>query len=172
MTNEVQPTSVSTCVVRTAVVGDIPALLVLYHELHETHRVQHPELFPATVATDPAAVERMLRDNRVGFLVAEFESETGAKLAAFLRVVDTLTPEGGALLSRRFGLVDEVVVLAEYRRLGIASLLLSHAERWASERGLPALEVTVWAFNQEAKDLYLKRGFSTLRHYLRRPLVT
>ena len=48
--------------------------------------------------------------------------------------------------------------------------MLEAAEGWARSQGLPAMEVTVWAFNQAASQLYEKHGFGVLRQYLRKQL--
>jgi len=156
-------------IVRPATVSDIARLLQIYRELDETHRLQHPELFPPTVERDPARVESMLADPNVGFFVATLPSDDPA--IGFARVVDVQTPDGNVLLPRRFGLVDELVVMPEHRRAGVARALLSEVETWARRRGIGALEVTVWAFNQAARDLYVNEGFSIMRHYLRKSLA-
>jgi len=155
--------------VRPATVSDIARLRQMYRELDETHRSQHPELFPPTIERDTARVESMLSDPKVGIFVAMLSS--GAPAIGFARVVDVQTPDGSVLLSRRFGLVDELVVMPEHRRAGVARALLVAVEAWARQRGLGALEVTVWAFNQAARELYVNEGFSIMRHYLRKPLA-
>jgi GNAT superfamily N-acetyltransferase len=155
--------------VRPAAVSDIARLLEMYRELDETHQLQHPQLFPPAVERDAARVERMLADPKVGIFVATLPSVDPA--IGFVRVVDVQTPDGGVLLPRRFGLVDELVVMPEHRRAGVANALLVEVEAWARQRGIGALEVTVWAFNHSARELYAKEGFSILRHYLRKSLA-
>jgi len=158
-----------TTLVRLATVSDIARLLEMYRELDETHRLQHPQLFLPTVERDATRVESMLTDANVGVFVATLPSVDHA--IGFARVVDVQTPDGSVLLPRRFGLVDELVVMPEHRRAGVASALLVEVEAWARQRGIGALEVTVWAFNQAARELYAKEGFSILRHYLRKSLT-
>lgn len=155
--------------IRRASAADVPRLLELFAELDELHRAQFPEMFPATVRRDSATVERWLSEERVGFFAAELHREAPT-VVGFLRVVEVRTPEGGVLLSRRFGLIEDLAVAVDHRRSGVASALLRAAEGWARERGIGALEVTVWAFNQAAQELYARQGFDPLRHYLRKPL--
>ncbi len=156
--------------VRAATIADVPQLIALYRELDEFHRLHHPELFPATIEREPAAVERMLTDPKATMLVAELAAGAEAAIVGFARVMDVQTPTGSVLLSRRFAFVDELVVAKEHRRVGIASELLRVAETWASARGIPALEVTVWNFNHGAQELYANNGYSILRHYFRKPI--
>ena len=54
------------------------------------------------------------------------------------------------------------------RRQGVGRALLDAAEAWARAQHLPAMEVTVWAFNAAASQLYEKQGFGVLRRYLRK----
>lgn len=160
----------SSATVRPAAATDVPRLLELYAELDELHRAQFPELFPATVKRERATVERWLSEERVGFFVAEAVQAETRTVVGFVRVVDVRTPDGGVLLSRRFGLIEDLAVTEGHRRSGIASALLGAAETWARERGIGALEVTVWAFNQAAQELYASQGFSPLRQYLQKTL--
>lgn len=120
-------------------------------------------------ATNAGWVESTLTDPKVGVFVATLPSADAA--VGFARVVDVQTPGTSVLLPRRFGLVDELVVMPEHRRAGVARALLAEVEGWARLRGLGALEVTVWAFNQAAHEVYAKDGFSILRHYLRKSLA-
>jgi len=158
-----------TTLVRPATVSDTARLLHMYRELDETHRLQHPQLFPTTVERDATRVESMLRDPKVGVFVATLPSFHDP--VGFARVLDVQTPDGSVLLPRRFGLVDELVVMPEHRRAGVATALLLEVEAWARQRGIGALEVTVWAFNNAARELYAKEGFSIFRHYLCKSLV-
>jgi GNAT superfamily N-acetyltransferase len=161
----------SEAIVRLATVNDLPHLLRLYHELDETHRSRHPELFPTSIERDPARIESMLGDSQMRILVATLPADDSGLVVGFARAIDVRTPGNGILLARRFVLVDELAVMPEHRRAGVASALLSEVEVWARQLGIDALEVTVWAFNQAASELYAQRGFSTMRHYLRKSLA-
>jgi ribosomal protein S18 acetylase RimI-like enzyme len=156
--------------VRLATAGDVPALLELCRELDETHRREHPELFPATVVRRPELLEQRLLDPRAGCFVAEVASNDGTSVGGFVRVLDVQTPDQGVLLPRRYGLVDELVVAPAFRRTGLARELLRSAETWALARGIAALEVVVWEFNQAAQDLYEKQGYAPFRRYYRKQL--
>lgn len=105
--------------VRPATRNDVPRLLALYRELDELHRIHHPELFPAAIVRESAAVERMLDDPKTAVLVAELAAHDDAGIVGFLRVIDVQTPAGPVLSSRRFALVDELVVAEAHRRAGI-----------------------------------------------------
>jgi ribosomal protein S18 acetylase RimI-like enzyme len=159
------------CFVRPVEPSDVPQIVELYAEVDELHRQHHPELFPSgRVVRDSARIERALADPQSALLVGSLAGDEARTVSGLLRIVDVQTPEGRILAPRRFGQVDELVVAALARRHGLATALLAAAEEWAHERGLKSLEVTVWAFNQEAQGLYQNAGFDVLRHYLSKPL--
>lgn len=154
--------------IRIATALDAPAILALSEELERVHREHHPGLYRSAEALviDSTFVARSLGDPNVGLLVAA----SGGVVCGFVRVVATRTPEGHALLARSFARVDELAVAPDARRNGVGNSLLEAAEGWARSQGLPAMEVTVWAFNQAASQLYEKHGFGVLRQYLRKQL--
>jgi ribosomal protein S18 acetylase RimI-like enzyme len=160
----------STYQIRPARLEDLDALVALEALNHELHRDHHPEL--AGLPDPLREAERIrvqLSDDSVTFLIAEMQLEAALTVVGFARVVDVTTPPA-VLPSRRFALVDSLVVHESVRRRGIARSLLSAAEAWAQRRGIVALEDTVWAFNEDAQQLYEDAGFAVLRHYLRKPL--
>jgi ribosomal protein S18 acetylase RimI-like enzyme len=153
--------------IRHARADDVAAIAKLYAELHEPHRERYPDLFNDPIPErDLAALQKEIGDDDVLILIAE---EAGA-VVAFTRVLLVHTPEGRPLRSRRFGLVDDLVVSKTYRRQGLAAVLMAAAEAWAKQRRLESLEVTVWSFNDSARSLYERQGFEPFRHYLRKPL--
>jgi len=158
-------------VVRSAQPGDVSSIVHLHRELERVHRTAHPELYQERDETaDVAAVEQSLRDPKVGIFVAQRKAATVSFVHGMVRVVEARTPPGHTLAPRTFGLVDELFVSTSVRRERVATLLLDAAELWARSRGLPALEVTVWAFNLGAMSLYREQGFDMLRHYMRKTL--
>jgi ribosomal protein S18 acetylase RimI-like enzyme len=50
-------------------------------------------------------------------------------------------------------------ILPSHQRLGLGSFLLTHAILWAKKHGLLRLELTVFAHNKAALELYKKHGF-------------
>lgn len=52
-----------------------------------------------------------------------------------------------------------VGVLEDHRRQGIASKLISFAEKWAKEKGISRIEITVITENEPAVALFEKNGY-------------
>lgn len=58
--------------------------------------------------------------------------------------------------------VTELMVLAEHRRCGVATLLVAEAEFRARQRGCTALQVRAWHNNEGAQSFYRAAGFEPL----------
>jgi ribosomal protein S18 acetylase RimI-like enzyme len=61
-------------------------------------------------------------------------------------------------------------VMPEYRRQGIGSALMRHAEDWARARGDRQLGLQVFYNNQAALSLYHKLGYQTQSLWMVKPL--
>jgi GNAT superfamily N-acetyltransferase len=71
---------------------------------------------------------------------------------------------------RRYGIVEELVVDAAWRRHGIATLLLEEVEARARQAGLPRLLIGVVAGNQPAEAAYARFGFRPHVAIMAKPL--
>lgn len=63
------------------------------------------------------------------------------------------------------GQIGLIAVSCDYRRKGIASLLLRNSEAWCHENECKVLQVTTQATNLSACRLYTKYGFNTKKKY-------
>jgi GNAT superfamily N-acetyltransferase len=159
---------VNTPVIRPAHEHDVSRLIELYAELDLHHREAHPEFYAREYAPREAAwVKETLADPKAGIFVSE---SMPGEVSGLARILEVQTPVGRVLASRRFGLLDELVVARSARRQGTATALLVACEAWARGRGLSTIEVTVWAFNDAARELYENREFQVMRHYYRKQL--
>jgi ribosomal protein S18 acetylase RimI-like enzyme len=68
------------------------------------------------------------------------------------------TAEGG-----RVGMLEDLVVAAEFRNQGIASKLLDEAVVWAECQGLKRLQLLADKNNQTALDFYAKKAWQSTR---------
>jgi len=62
-------------------------------------------------------------------------------------------------------------VAPEYRRQGIGSTLMHHAEAWARAQGEHQIGLHVFQSNQLALDFYQGLGYETQAHWMIKPLV-
>ena len=79
-------------------------------------------------------------------------------------------PDVPALTPRRYAMVQELVVAQTHQRRGIATRLMTEAHRWARDRGLTQVGLSVYDFNQPARRLYQKLGYAPDSHRLSRSL--
>ena len=64
----------------------------------------------------------------------------------------------------RYGYVNNVYVLADYRRRGLGRVLLEHTDRFLQERGVREARLTVTASNSAAVNLYEQAGYEVARY--------
>jgi ribosomal protein S18 acetylase RimI-like enzyme len=112
--------------------------------------------FPPEVAYDSQELRHMMGRSGAETLALEVEGEIGAFL---LMDMDR---------SRGFATLVTLDVLAEYRRQGYASTLLSRSEQILMERGIRRYVLQVDTENEGAIAFYRKKGFEAttlLRNY-------
>ena len=66
--------------------------------------------------------------------------------------------------------LDNIYVLPEYRRRGIAAKLFDAVEQWAREQGAVRLDLHTWEFNKDAISLYRAMGMTPQRHVFEKHL--
>jgi GNAT superfamily N-acetyltransferase len=78
-----------------------------------------------------------------------------------------------SLTSSRAGHIAGLVVEDEYRGVGIGAILLDRAERWARERGCPALSLRSNVIRERAHAFYERRGYTHKKsqHYFEKRLT-
>ena len=144
--------------VRTATLRDYEAMCVLFDELDELHRQARPDLFRrfAGPARTREQVARWLSE--VGSTILLAVDEAGV---IGLAVLLTRPASGFAgAVPRKVIELDNVVVRADRRGRRIGRRLLAAAVEWARQRRANHLEVTVHAFNRDARRFYEGFGFA------------
>jgi ribosomal protein S18 acetylase RimI-like enzyme len=91
------------------------------------------------------------------WLVAEDEEPIGFLSAEFRE-----REESWCLVSHQVCYIAGIVVAPRSRRKGIARALVDQLKREVQARGVSGIELDVWAFNKEARQAFLKLGFSPL----------
>jgi len=132
--------------IRPAVAGDGPILIDMVRALAVHHGFE--ESFFAT----PADYERFLADSHAlnGALIAEWNGEP-AGCATWQRAYQTF-------LGRETLYLEDISVLPEFRRRGIATALLKAVARLALERRAAAVGWLMMGWNRDARRLYEKLG--------------
>lgn len=66
--------------------------------------------------------------------------------------------------------LDNIYVLPEYRRRGIAAKLYNAVENWSRKRGAVRLELHTWEFNKSAVAMYTAMGMIPQRYVFEKKL--
>ena len=77
------------------------------------------------------------------------------KVIGWLHIFEAQRIESG-----KFAEIGGFVVDREYRNIGVGKKLLKAAEEWALKKNLPKLRVRSKIEREDAKEFYLKMGFS------------
>jgi len=118
----------------------------------------------ADLAQTRAEFAEALTEADALLLVAELDGQ----LAGYaLAVVETA---GDDLLDSPFGTLQYLVVKEAFRGRGIGKALIERACDAMRDRGITVMDLLVWEFNEEARRLYERCGFSTLERRLVRRL--
>lgn len=155
---------------RRAGADDGRNLSLLFVELDEHHVRMRPDLFKQL--DGPARSDEMLRE-----LIADVEAQAIfvaeaalGDLLGFVHVRERCSPETVVAPASTYAEIDALAVKTDFRRGGVAKALVGQAERWAKERGLNQLVLSVRAFNHSAVAAYEALGFEHIVHRMARSI--
>lgn len=138
---------------------DYEAICVVLAEVDALHVEHLPDVFapkPGPVRARDLLVARIAGPGSAVLVARE-----GAVLIGVLEILMKPPANRDGLVHRPIALIDNVVVRATHRGRGIGTRLVSHAEAWALEQGAVATELHVWSFNDSARRLYERLGYTT-----------
>jgi len=147
--------------IRRATFEDYDSLCDLFDEVDALHREHLPHLFqePDGPVREKAYYLALTTDENVGLFVAE----AGKTMVGFIQAVIEDTPDHPLLVPRRFSVVENIVVKADFQHHGIGRILMNAAEAWALARGATSIELNVYEFNEAAQAFYRQLGYITQR---------
>ena len=145
--------------IRTMTFADCEPVAGLFSELDVYHQQHLPWLFqtPEIPVRDTAFFEGILENDETAILVAEEQSVVG-----FVHFAQISTPTFPVFVPQLRVLIDNIYVAPSWRRAGIARMLMESAEEWASERNVEGIDLSVYEFNQSAREFFSAMGYSTL----------
>jgi GNAT superfamily N-acetyltransferase len=138
--------------------GDYDALVALFDELDEFHRVARPDVFcrfdgPARTREQ---IELWLAGPGSTVLAAEMDREIVGLAVLLTRPPSTFA---GAVPLKVIEL-DNLVVHSGRRSQGIGRRLIEATVDWARGQGASHVGVAVHAFNRDARRFYEQAGFA------------
>jgi GNAT superfamily N-acetyltransferase len=142
--------------VRPALSSDIAAMIPLFEELDEHHRLALPEVFhkPVGARRDQPWLDWLIAGPDQAILVAE-----GPEVIGLVVLIARSAAANIVRDARRFVEIDQMVVCRAGRRRGVGRALVEASNAWARARGISDLEVAAWSFNVETIEFYRRVGF-------------
>lgn len=151
--------------IRFAGSTDFDQLCTLFNESHDFHHQKLPHFFhdAGDIIYKKDIFDAAFTQNNEVIVVAELEDKIiGAIYVTIHNSGDQNHVGPQVLTPRKFGFVRTLVVDHTWRHRGIGHQLLAACEKWVEEQGVKEIELVVWDFNQEAKEIYMKDGYGGL----------
>jgi ribosomal protein S18 acetylase RimI-like enzyme len=154
--------------IRRARHEDWGAVRDLLRELDELHAGLAPRYFRAAARETREWQQLLAADD--GVVLVSTDDGPGAAVTGALSIRIYDTPPDPAMVPRRRGHVEMLVVKAAHRRRGQGRALMAEAAAWARARGAVEMVLTVWSGNREAEAFYQRLGYGVLSRVLAMPL--
>lgn len=143
-------------VIRFAAAADADLLTKLCADVHESHFAERPDEFKPFSSAEVAAWFRtLLAEPTSRVWIAECEGRAVGFIAASVHV----RPETPLVRAQRRLEIDQISVVPEFRRRGVARDLIRAAEEAARRERLTSLQMTTWCFNSVAREAMTRLGF-------------
>ena len=103
--------------------------------------------------------------------LAVMDRVQGPKTTIFGRIADKPAGVAFVALHGTSAMLHALEVAAEFRRRGLARIMMQHAAKWAQDAGVRDLYLLVTRANVAANDFYVSLGFQPVSgyHYRHRP---
>lgn len=146
-------------IIRPATVADqlaIAELNVLVQQMH--HDVAPAWFKPPEMEAIVDYFRQALRSDALRAFVVEADGAVrGYALARLQKQPETALTYGGLVVE-----LDQISVDPAYRGRGFAQQLIDQVRSLASEVGADRLQLTVWEFNEHARDVFERAGFTAM----------
>jgi len=148
--------------IRTARPTDYRAVEKIDAVIYADHAKERPDLFdPAFTNTiSQEAYNNFLGTSDCTVLVAEHDD---GNVVGFANIyVEDLSGRVWSPHKKRAE-IDSIGVLTEYQGQGVGAALISAANLWAHNKSATYIRLTVHAFNERARAMYEREGFTAER---------
>ncbi|WP_168204232.1 GNAT family N-acetyltransferase [Aliikangiella coralliicola] len=152
--------------IRHAQYQDLKFMHDALYQLSEMHHRADPEYFrhPAEISLQKSLKHYIESEQAFALIATEGEQAVGF-------VVGEIIQERSPLLkSMRYGAINEIFLLEQYRGGGIGRELLQQAQAHCLSLGATELRLEAWGFNEPALSFYRDFGFVTHIHFLRKKI--
>ena len=146
--------------------ADYEEMLTLYTALDEFHVASRPDYFVHREDIYPREHYEANLANPICFDAGVFDDQ--GRMVGLVGA--TLWNESGMVKDVKTVCLDNIYVLPEYRRCGIAAKLFAAVEEWAKAQNAVRLDLHTWDFNKDAISLYRAMGMTPQRYVFEKRL--
>ena len=146
--------------IREATQIDYKSLNGIFAEVDALHRKALPDIFrePDGPARTKEYINGIIANENAGLFVAEHDGQ----IIGFVHAYIQQSPSIPIMVSRRYMVIDNLVVKKEFRRAGVGRSLLRKVHEWGLDKGVNQAELNAWEFNKTAIGFYKKTGYTTI----------
>lgn len=148
--------------IETADHRHIRAISLLSSYLYEEMAILRPDYCTAGHAEERLILEAI--DNNKHEILVAVDNET---VIGFAHIIEKETQATGPKRPLKYAYITEIVVDPVFRGIGIGTALISAAKKWARNRSLGYLEISVLNESEEAVLLYKREAFETVVQTMR-----
>ena len=135
---------------------DYGVLSKLNEEIQTFHHKIQPNIFkPYNIEAVSNFFKTTLMDENAVAYVAEVDEEA----IGYILLFKIHIPDNPFQYSRRFVLIDQILVLNSFQGKGIGKLLLNTALTFAKENNFQSIELNHWTLNESARLFFNQNNF-------------
>ena len=153
--------------IRKLVESDYTQVIELYVQLDEYHVHARPDCFLHREKDEIYPREAFIHNLSYpgGLELGAFDNDLLIGIASA-----TLWEESNMRKDLKTVCLDNIYVLRDHRRRGIAAKLFEEVESWAKEQGAIRLDLHTWDFNKGAIAMYEAMGMTPQRYVFEKKL--
>jgi ribosomal protein S18 acetylase RimI-like enzyme len=155
-------------IIREASTQDVERIYTVFSEADRLHRNAHPEIFRK--AKSPKSIQDYMKDSILDPTSVIFLAERAGEILGTVQCRIQTTPEIPVLVPRKYAVIENISVGEGHKRSGVGKALMKRTEQWAKALGAQTIELTVWDFNQTAKEFYRKLDFRLMHQRMSKEL--
>lgn len=150
--------------IRPTTEADIPRLAQLVLDLQAMHVAAYPDIFHP-FPDDKTALHESYRE-RFARGDTGYAAVIDGEIVGYM--ICSLSQREAGIYTRAVTIlhISEICVAPEFRSQGIGKVLLDYAKDVARDAGAGFINLTVWAFNEDALRFYEREGYHIQRNSL------
>lgn len=152
---------------RLANENDVENIYALNTELFKVlnnldEKTYNPYAFPQDM------ILSLINSKRSDYILCEEDD----KIIGYVLIEEGSTPSDKIVSFKKnnYAVIDEIIILPEYRMKGYGKILMDEATNWAKNRNLSSIELYVLANNYGAIAFYENDGFEEFQKKMRKEI--